>query len=61
MHFIPLAADAGDLDEVMAWIVAHPDACEAIARNAATLAEDIRLVPALAEAERAVREILIPL
>jgi len=61
VHFIPLAADAGDLDEVMAWIVAHPDACETIARNAATLAEDIRLVPALAEAGRAVRKILVPL
>ena len=61
VHFIPLAADASDLDEVMFWMIAHPDECEAIADSAATFTEDIRLTPALAEAEMAVRKILIPL
>ncbi len=61
VHFIPLAADVSDLDEVMAWIIAHPNECEAIAGNAANVSAEIRLAPAMAEAEMAVRKILVPL
>jgi hypothetical protein len=59
-NFIPVAADVSDLDDVVAWIGAHPADCAEIADNSASLAKEIQLGPAMAEAERAALESLRP-
>lgn len=59
-NFIPLASDVSDLDDIITWIISHPMECEKIADAAASLAKDIQLLPALAEAETAVLGILRP-
>ncbi len=59
-NFIPLAADLSDLDETVAWIIAHPEDCERIAANAASLGAQVNLLPDLAVAEERIMSILEP-
>jgi len=52
-NYIPLAADLSDFDEIVDWVVAHPDACEELAANAARVSEEIQLMPDLALSAKA--------
>jgi hypothetical protein len=60
-NYIPLAADLSDFDDIIDWVFAHPQACEAIAGNAARVAEQTQLLPDLAFAAKAAMAILVPL
>lgn len=57
-NYIPVAADVSDLDEVVGWIMAHPDDCARIAGNALALADSVQLQPSMAEAETAALAVL---
>ncbi len=61
INFIPVASDVSDLDAIISWIISHTSDCAKIADNAASLAKDIQLAPALATAESAAIGILVPL
>ena len=42
-HFVPVAADLGDLIEKIEWCRAHPDECEGIAAAGQALAMSMTL------------------
>jgi len=57
-HFIPIAADLSYFDDKIAWALAHPQDCEAMAAHAAQLAETIQLETELRDAAERVKAIL---
>lgn len=59
-HYVPLRADLADFDEKLNWLSAVPEEAEKIARAGRALADEIRLAPEMAEAERRVAEALRP-
>jgi hypothetical protein len=59
-NYVPLAADLSDFDDIVAWVFAHPAECEDLAAAAASLGEDIQLMPDLAFSARAALAILSP-
>ena len=59
-HYVPVRADLADLDEKMAWLFSVPEEAERIAHAGRALAEEIRFVPEMAEAETRIAAALRP-
>ena len=55
-HYVPVRADLADFDEKLAWLFSVPEEAERIARAGRALAEEIRFVPEMAEAEKRITE-----
>lgn len=57
--YVPIAKDLSDLEEIIAWVQAHPNDCEDIAAAGAALGESIQLEPAMDQAARDVLTFLL--
>lgn len=60
-HYVPVAADFSDFDEIIGWVRTHPDECASIAAAASAMSETIQLETDLEEAKRRILDSLRPL
>jgi hypothetical protein len=55
-HFIPVSEDLGDLDDIVAWMLAHDDDARAIGAAGRAVAEAMSFQSATEDAARRLRE-----